>query len=252
MRNTKHSKNEIIFLYKRQKLQEELFPKDVLGLKELIFNDKIETPELCKPQPKRIKLSTCFVIEPKIEDYKVKPRSASTIKPNTDNKTYRKNSSLEDEEKNLTKNNYCNKNNSKENQVNNCCNNTKRKFFNSDEFLLCRENSLSIVNLNMVEYCRNDRVVNLNNDLGFLLNFKNENKNINNNDKVIIKGRKFSEVSNNSSKEINQIYKILGLILSKIENYNFIKKTLKIKFLIFKGFFNMCLNRYFFTKCKIN
>lgn len=204
MRNTKDYKNEIIFLYKHQKLQEELFPHDVLALKEFIFNDKIETPELCKPQPKKIKLSTCFFIEPKTEDFNIKPRSASTIKPNNDNKNFRKNSNLENEEKNFVKNNYFNKNNLRENQENNSCNNicknASRKCFNFNEFFLCRENSISFVNQDLIEYNRNDKVVNLNNDLSFLLNFKNENKNNNNDNKVIIKGRKFSEVSSNSGK----------------------------------------------------
>ena len=203
MKNTKHLKNDIIFLFKPQKFQEESFHFDAISLRDLIFNEKTELPELCKPQQKKFKLSTCFVIETKTDDFKIKPRSASTIKP-ADNRNARNYSNNENEDKNLIKNNYNNKINAKENQdkkvCQNCFNNAKIKISNANEFFLCREFSISIINLNLIEHNRNDRVINLNNDLGYLLNFKNDNKNSNNIDKVIVKGRKFSEISDNSSK----------------------------------------------------
>lgn len=209
MKNTRHNKNDIIFLFKHQKFQDQNFPPHAIALRDLIFREKVELPELCKPQQKKIKLSTCFVMEPKTDDFKIKPRSASTFKPTNDYKNARKNFNNDIEEKNFLNNNnnyqYLKNTNLKENQDKNFCQNccsgdNKRKNSGFNEVFLCRENSISIVNFNLVEYNRSDKVVNLNNDLGYLLNFKNENKNANNNDNVIVKGRKFSEISNNSSK----------------------------------------------------
>jgi len=204
MKNTRHSKNDMILFYKQQSIQEENFPSHALALRDLIFNDKTDIPELCKPQEKKKKLSNCFVIEMKTDDYNIKPRSASTFKP-SDSRNNGKNSNNvnEEKEKSLIRNYYEN-NNAKENPdkitCQNCFNNAKRKYSNSNELFLCRENSISIVNLNLVEYKRNDKVVNLNNDLSYLLNFKNVNNN-DNNDKVITKGRKFGEIPFSSSKE---------------------------------------------------
>jgi hypothetical protein len=193
MKNTKHLKKEIILLYKRINFIADLFPSYFLENKELLLNDKTELPELCKPQQKKIKLSNCFVIETNKNDVKLKPRSVSTINPNSEYKNLRSNSNYEFENKNLASNNFNFKNNIKENEETNVSDyNNKRKFINFNEFFLCRENSISISNINLIEYNINQKVVDLNNDLGYLLNFKTGNRNENCNDKLIIKGRKFS------------------------------------------------------------
>ena len=187
MKNTKHSKNEIIFLYKRINFLADLFPSYFLENKELLFNDKTELPELCKPQQKKLKLSNCFVMKTNKDYVKPKPRSNSTIYPNTEYKNLRSNSNYEFENKNQASNNFNFKNNIKENQKTNVCDhNNKIKFFNFNEFFLCRENSISISNINLIEYNIDEKVVNLNNDLGYLLNFKTGNKNEKCNDNIII------------------------------------------------------------------
>jgi len=213
MKNLKYSKNDLIFLYKRQNFQESLFAEEILKLKELLFNDKVEVPELCKPQPKKIKYSNCFVITPQntTEESNLKPRSASTIKPNNNyiNRNQSRKDSNNDENKNIVRNQFFNSNhNYNENKISqdnanniccNCANSIKNKLASANEFFLCRENSISIINTNLIDYERNDKIVNLNNDLSYLLNFKNDNKKFDINDKMIVKGKKFSEVSDKSS-----------------------------------------------------
>jgi len=223
MKNIKHSKSDIIFLYSRQNIDESLFPQEVLDLKDILFNDKIEFPELCRPIHKKIKLSNSFIIEANAEENRLKPRSASNIKPNSNyNNNYinYNNNNNQQNNKHYNDNHYYNNqrmknsneensknlvNNNKNNNCNNYINN-KKKGFDCTDFFLCKENSISIVNLNLIEYNIKDRIVNLNNDLSYLLNFKNDDKKTNLNDNIIVKGRKISDMSNNSS-IFNFVYK---------------------------------------------
>lgn len=224
MKNFKEIKNDIIFLYKNVPFPENLIEKDSLVFKTLIFNEKSETPESCTYQARKVKLSNGYIINSSSEEVRLKPRSASHIKPNN----YRNGNQKNNNDNNNNNANFVNNNNNLNNQNSSFSpnNDTKKNtteeeekaktnkkvlLLKPSEYLLCKENSLSIINFIFNEYTRQDKVVNLNNDLGFLLNFKNSNKN-DTADNKIIKGIKFTESIINKSSNI-------FMFLQNDENY---------------------------------
>ena len=183
MLSKKFTKEEIIKLNKETSFPEVCIPKERMEIiKELIFNEKSESPYLLISDNKKTKLSSCFVIDPPSDNYKFKPRSASTFKPNSNyNKNYN------------------------DNQQNNIIQKAQpvqitRKIKSDSDYYLCRENSISITGSILLEFISQPKQVNLNKDLSYLVNYVNKEKEKKDdpNDKIIIKGRKFSECSDTS------------------------------------------------------
>lgn len=191
-------KEELLKTFKKVEFPEiSLSKNDTNLIKDLLFNETSEEPLILNDKRK---FSTCFMkdISSNPSNSTFKPRSASSFKPNS-NITRKFNNNEENQKKENTIQRVLIPQNPKKI--------SDERNLNSSEFLLCRENSISISNSNLIEYIPQPNQLNLNKDLSFIVNFAN--KDSKNEDNKIIKGRKFSECSDSSSKNINYLNYLL-------------------------------------------
>jgi hypothetical protein len=134
----------------------------IILMKDLLFDERNLPPTEIKNR----KLSSCFIVQNSVDDYKYKPRSASTFKGRD----------------------FIGNNNNNNNNLTNK-NSNQRKF--SDDLFLCKENNISYTNLNLTEHASIPKQINLNRDLYSNGIYSNQNSTLNAN--TIIKGRKFSD-----------------------------------------------------------
>ena len=191
MTSIKYSKNDLVFYYKNSNFPENLIHPDSLILKEILFSEKSETPEACKIIHKKIKFSSSFLVDTnQQETVKPKFRSVSRTKPNYENNNNNCNNIYFKKSIDETENKYKNPSINSSNNLD--ISQAKNK---NNDYLLCRENSISIVNLIFNENHINQKTLDLNNNFSYLLNQGSNKKSNENNDRVIIKGRKFSETT---------------------------------------------------------
>lgn len=75
----KFTKNDLIFYYQKYDFPKNLFDKDILKVKEIIFSTESQEPENNQSNKKKIKLANCFIAEEEIEPKKgffKKPKNA--------------------------------------------------------------------------------------------------------------------------------------------------------------------------------
>jgi hypothetical protein len=217
----KLNKEEILKFYKKTPFPEiSLSKNEIEILKDLLFEEIPSNLMITNTLNKKNDFFSSFIKDAALSENtniteKYKPRSSSTFKSNSN--IYKKYNNEDPQKKdNLIQRNLFppqNKNLNQNQFQNKIC---KKNLFDFNEFFLCKENSISIIDSKLLEYIPLPKQINLNKDLFFLVNYSNCEKNENNkneyinnnnkknndnaNDNIIIKGRKFSESSDSSGK----------------------------------------------------
>lgn len=201
MQTRRFTREEILKIFKKSNFPNMTLSKErVDKLKDLLFNEISESP---LSKEKKINFSSCFMKDQSYDNPTFKPRSASTFKSSsTSNYTKKYNyEEVTQKEDNIIMKGQMPTSSVNSRKVSHNSTEANKCIWKTNEFLLCRENSICIADKGLLEFIPQPHQVNLNKDLSFLVNYANkEEKKENLNNKMIIKGRKFSECSDSSGK----------------------------------------------------